>query len=88
MAYIAHSYGATIEGELGHVGDNESSAEATSNAANGTIDFSAFFTDPAAVSIPVACSIAGAKRALLRFSLQKNIRPRFAGKYFVPAAHI
>lgn len=47
MAYIAHSYGATIEGELGHVGDNESSAEATSNAANGTVDFSAFFTDPA-----------------------------------------
>lgn len=28
MAEIAHSYGATIEGELGHVGDNEGSAEA------------------------------------------------------------
>ena len=27
MADIAHSYGATIEGELGHVGDNEGSAE-------------------------------------------------------------
>lgn len=28
MADIAHSYGATIEGELGHVGDNEGSARA------------------------------------------------------------
>ena len=27
MADIAHSYGATIEGELGHVGDNPESAE-------------------------------------------------------------
>lgn len=27
MADIAHSYGATIEGELGHVGDNPDSAE-------------------------------------------------------------
>ena len=27
MADIAHSYGATIEAELGHVGDNEGSAE-------------------------------------------------------------
>ncbi len=27
MADIAHSYGATIEGELGHVGDNPDSCE-------------------------------------------------------------
>lgn len=43
MADIAHSYGATIEGELGHVGDNEGSAEGSSHLA----DPSAFFTDPA-----------------------------------------
>ena len=42
MADIAHSYGATIEGELGHVGDNEGSAEGSSHLA----DPSAFFTDP------------------------------------------
>ena len=42
MADIAHSYGATIEGELGHVGDNEGSAEGSSHIA----DPSAFFTDP------------------------------------------
>lgn len=42
MAYIAHSYGATIEGELGHVGDNDNSAEASSK----TADASHFFTDP------------------------------------------
>lgn len=36
MAKIAHSYGATIEGELGHVGDNEGSLG----------DPTAFFTDP------------------------------------------
>ena len=42
MADIAHSYGATIEGELGHVGDNEGSAEGNSHLA----DPSAFFTDP------------------------------------------
>ncbi len=42
MADIAHSYGATIEGELGHVGDNEGSAEGSSHMA----DPSAFFTDP------------------------------------------
>ncbi len=42
MADIAHSYGATIEGELGHVGDNEGSAEGDSHLA----DPSAFFTDP------------------------------------------
>ena len=42
MAEIAHSYGATIEGELGHVGDNEGSAEGNSTLA----DPSKFFTDP------------------------------------------
>ena len=43
MADLAHSYGATIEGELGHVGDNEGSAEGSDHLA----DPSAFFTDPA-----------------------------------------
>jgi len=43
MADLAHSYGATIEGELGHVGDNEGSAEGSSHLA----DPSEFFTDPA-----------------------------------------
>lgn len=42
MAEIAHSYGATIEGELGHVGDNEGSAEGDSHLE----DPSKFFTDP------------------------------------------
>jgi fructose-bisphosphate aldolase class II len=42
MAEIAHSYGATIEGELGHVGDNEGSAEGNSTLE----DPSKFFTDP------------------------------------------
>lgn len=42
MADIAHSYGATIEGELGHVGDNPGSAEGSSSLP----DPSAFFTDP------------------------------------------
>lgn len=42
MAEIAHSYGATIEGELGHVGDNPGSAEGDSHMA----DPSKFFTDP------------------------------------------
>ena len=42
MAYIAHSYGATIEGELGHVGDNEGSAEGSSHLE----DPSKYFTDP------------------------------------------
>lgn len=42
MAEIAHSYGATIEGELGHVGDNEGSAEG-----NDTLkDPSRFYTEP------------------------------------------
>lgn len=42
MADIAHSFGATIEGELGHVGDNEGSAEGNSHLE----DPSRFFTDP------------------------------------------
>lgn len=42
MADIAHSYGATIEGELGHVGDNPGSAEGDSHQ----VDPSKFFTDP------------------------------------------
>ena len=42
MADIAHSFGATIEGELGHVGDNEGSAEGSSHLAEP----SKFFTDP------------------------------------------
>lgn len=42
MAEIAHSYGATIEGELGHVGDNEGSAEGSSRLDDPT----KFYTDP------------------------------------------
>lgn len=42
MADIAHSYGATIEGELGHVGDNPDSAEGTSQLD----DLGKYFTDP------------------------------------------
>ncbi|MBR5614396.1 MAG: class II fructose-bisphosphate aldolase [Clostridia bacterium] len=42
MAEIAHSYGATIEGELGHVGDNEGSMEGDSHLE----DPSKFYTDP------------------------------------------
>lgn len=42
MAYIAHCFGATIEAELGHVGDAEGSAEGT-----GALDDPAkFYTDP------------------------------------------
>jgi len=37
MAYIAHSYGATIEGELGHVGDNDGICQN---------DPSSYYTDP------------------------------------------
>lgn len=43
MADIAHSYGATIEGELGHIGDNDGSAEGDSHLD----DPSKFYTDPA-----------------------------------------
>ena len=39
MAKLAHSYGATIEGELGHVGNNPTSAE-------DVTDPSAFYTEP------------------------------------------
>ncbi|MDD4113967.1 MAG: class II fructose-bisphosphate aldolase [Herbinix sp.] len=42
MADIAHSYGATIEGELGHVGDNEGSAEGNSLLNDPT----KYYTDP------------------------------------------
>lgn len=42
MADIAHSFGATIEGELGHVGDNEDSKEGQSRME----DPSKFYTDP------------------------------------------
>ena len=42
MADIAHQFGATIEGELGHVGDNEDSREGDSHQD----DPSAFYTDP------------------------------------------
>ena len=42
MTEIAHSYGATIEGELGHVGDNEGSAEGSDHLQ----DPSVFFTEP------------------------------------------
>ncbi len=42
MAKIAHSFGATIEGELGHVGDNEGSMEGDSQLE----DPSKYYTDP------------------------------------------
>lgn len=42
MADIAHSYGATIEGELGHVGDNAGSMEGDSHLE----DPSKFYTEP------------------------------------------
>ncbi|AIQ70282.1 class II fructose-bisphosphate aldolase [Paenibacillus graminis] len=42
MAKLAHSFGATIEGELGHVGDNEGSYEGE----HATEDPSVLFTDP------------------------------------------
>lgn len=42
MAYIAHSYGASIEAELGHVGDNPGSAEKSGNIP----DMEKFYTDP------------------------------------------
>jgi len=41
MVKICHAFGATVEGELGHVGDNEGSAEGDSHLT----DPSAFFTD-------------------------------------------
>ena len=42
MAYIAHCFGATIEAELGHVGDTESSVEGNSILD----DPSKYYTDP------------------------------------------
>lgn len=42
MADIAHSYGATIEGELGHIGDNDGSEESNP----GIEDPSRYYTDP------------------------------------------
>jgi fructose-bisphosphate aldolase class II len=42
MAYIAHCFNATIEGELGHVGNAEGSPEGTASAD----DPSRYFTDP------------------------------------------
>ena len=42
MADIAHSYGATIEAELGHVGDNEGSAEGEPRDENPE----KYYTDP------------------------------------------
>ena len=42
MAEIAHKYHATIEAELGHVGDNEGSLEGTSHSCNPAD----FYTDP------------------------------------------
>ena len=42
MAYIAHDYGATIEGELGRVGDNEASAEGQVQLDDPT----SYYTDP------------------------------------------
>lgn len=43
MARIAHSFNASIEAELGHVGDNEGSAEGESHLQNPAD----FYTDPA-----------------------------------------
>ena len=43
MAKLAHKYGATIEAELGHVGDNEGSAEGSDHLQ----DASQFYTAPA-----------------------------------------
>lgn len=42
LTYIAHQFGATVEGELGHVGDNEGSAEGKNHLEDPT----AFYTDP------------------------------------------
>ena len=42
MAYIAHCFGATIEAELGHVGDTESSVEGSSILDDPT----KYYTDP------------------------------------------
>lgn len=44
MADIAHSYGATIEGELGHVGDNPDSAEENPSGGEKALDPSIYYT--------------------------------------------
>lgn len=46
MADIAHSYGATIEGELGHVGDNPDSAEEIPSDKEKGADPSVYYTQP------------------------------------------
>lgn len=46
MADIAHSYGATIEGELGHVGDNPDSAEENPSYEGKETDPSVYYTQP------------------------------------------
>lgn len=46
MADIAHSYGATIEGELGHVGDNPDSAEENPSHEGKGTDPSVYYTQP------------------------------------------
>lgn len=43
LSRIAHCFGATVEAELGHVGDNEGSAEGASHPE----DPAAYYTDPA-----------------------------------------
>ena len=49
MSALAHKYGATIEAELGHVGDNEGSAEAADAVTKVSVeqlDPTQFYTDP------------------------------------------
>ena len=47
LTRMAHAYGATVEGELGHVGDNEGSAEANPNAkVHSNARPEDFYTDP------------------------------------------
>lgn len=42
LTFLAHEFGASVEGELGHVGDNEGSAEGSSQLK----DPSLYYTDP------------------------------------------
>ena len=42
LTFLAHEFGASVEGELGHVGDNEGSAEGSSHLE----DPSLYYTDP------------------------------------------
>ena len=46
LTRMAHAYGATVEGELGHVGDNEGSAEANPNAVHKPMKPEDMYTDP------------------------------------------